>query len=186
MCGPPLAHLLSVCVKRSHTRRNSSEQLSQASIQLTDTSNQPLINKIDQTFLWVFSLPEPHLYAICSLPRKDKRRRAEDEHRSCRSALTVYQWEAGDGPQTPEPQWRGIGRKDRSHWYQLHGILMQSQRVIINGPLAQGHSGKQPLTIENMSSQLMPNQYQTIDWFKIKTIIYLVHFSQSTGIYMPR
>lgn len=28
-------------------------------------------------------------------------------------------------------------------------------------PCTQGHSGK-PLTIENMPSQLMPNQYQTI------------------------
>lgn len=54
MCCP-LLDLLSVCIKRSHSRRNSSEHLSQASIQFTDTSNQPLINKIDQAFLWVFS-----------------------------------------------------------------------------------------------------------------------------------
>lgn len=139
----PFAYLLSVRVKRSHTRRNPSKQLSQASIQLTDISNQPLINKIDQTFLWVFSLPEPHLHATISLPRKDECRRAEPAEWGWTPILSI-------GPDSLSARGRrrplksqsvidegsvsGHASKARSHWCKVQGILMQSQRVIINGP----------------------------------------------------
>lgn len=134
MCWRPLAYLISlwpsVC---SRTRRNSSKQLSKASIQFTDNSNQPLINKIDQTFLWELS----EVWATFgrdTLPSQKGHAEREEERVSCRLALTVYQSETGDGPRSQSIIDKGLvnchGGKPRS---QLHGILMQSLGTVING-----------------------------------------------------